>query len=257
MPKSQLGLPLEYQKFPEYFDSHNINAETAAKNALIESLLKENKVKTILDLTCGTGSQVFFLIKKGYQVVGADFSPGLLKIAREKALKQKIAVEFIDGDMRTLKVGTFDAVITIFNAIGHVSKIGFDKALKNIHKNLKTNGIYVFDIFNLEALTDKVIENFKMDLTNEVDGAIINNKQYSSLDRKKGILTSYDSYIIKKDGDKEQKFNNKFSLQIYTEKELKEILNKNGFKILAQYDMKGKKFVAGESLNVLTVAQKI
>jgi cyclopropane fatty-acyl-phospholipid synthase-like methyltransferase len=57
----KLGLPLEYQQMPEYFDAHNISEQTEAKNALIEKLLKEQKAKTVLDMSCGTGSQVFYL----------------------------------------------------------------------------------------------------------------------------------------------------------------------------------------------------
>jgi len=34
-----LGLPLEYQQMPEYFDAHNISEQTEVKNALIEKLL--------------------------------------------------------------------------------------------------------------------------------------------------------------------------------------------------------------------------
>lgn len=75
--KYKLGLPLEYQQMPEYFDVHNVNEKTGAKNALIEKLLKEQQVKTVLDMTCGTGSQVFCLTERGYEVVGSDFSPAL------------------------------------------------------------------------------------------------------------------------------------------------------------------------------------
>ena len=35
--KHKLGLPLEYQQIPEYFDAHNLSAETEANNAVIES----------------------------------------------------------------------------------------------------------------------------------------------------------------------------------------------------------------------------
>jgi cyclopropane fatty-acyl-phospholipid synthase-like methyltransferase len=66
------GLPLEYQQMPEYFDAHNISDETETKNALIEKLLREKKVKTVLDMTCGTGSQVFYLADRGYEVVGSE-----------------------------------------------------------------------------------------------------------------------------------------------------------------------------------------
>ncbi len=71
-------------------------------------MLRKYKVKSVLDLTCGTGSQVFLLTERGYDVTGADFSPALLEQARNRALKEKIDVNFIDGDMRALKVGQFD-----------------------------------------------------------------------------------------------------------------------------------------------------
>ena len=116
----KLGLPIEYQQLPEYFDSHNINEQTDAKNALVERLLKEQKVKTVLDMTCGTGSQMFYLAVRGYEVVGSDFSPALLDRARSKAKEMNRNIIFIDGDIRKVNAGKFDAVITIFNAIGHL-----------------------------------------------------------------------------------------------------------------------------------------
>ena len=79
---SELGLPLEYKKLPEFFDAHNISDDTISTNIVIEKLLNEQNVKSVLDFTCGTGSQVFFLKKIGYDIAGVDFSPSLLKIAR-------------------------------------------------------------------------------------------------------------------------------------------------------------------------------
>lgn len=77
--KSKLGLPFEYQKNPELFDSLNIGDDTESKNSGLERLLRTNEFKTVLDMTCGTGSQVFYLINHGYEVVGSDFSPALLQ----------------------------------------------------------------------------------------------------------------------------------------------------------------------------------
>ncbi len=160
--KNKLGLPLEYKKLPEFFDAHNIGDDTELKNSVVDKFLKKYGTKTVLDLTCGTGSQVLFLAKKGYEIVGSDFSPELLKIARKKAKEARLDLRFIDGDMRTIKVGKFDAAITMFNAVGHLTKAGFEKAIKNIGSNLKDGGIYVFDIFNLEALTEEIVSNFSM-----------------------------------------------------------------------------------------------
>lgn len=254
--KTNLGLPLEYQKIPEYFDAHNLSADTEKKNALIERLLKSENVKTVLDMTCGTGSQVFYLHERGYKVTGSDFSPALIEQARKKAKSQSQDITFFDGDVRDLHLGQFDAVITIFNAIGHLTKPDFEKALRNIHGNLKDGGVYIFDIFNLEAITDKVIDSFNMDIESVVNGVKIHNTQHSEIDRKNGLLTSHDRLTIFKNEQSPEVHTNSFSLQIYTSDELKNMLSQAGFEVIHQYDMDGNDFVHDRSLNILTIAKK-
>lgn len=251
-----LGLPIEYQQMPEFFDSHNIHADTEAKNAVIEKLLKEQKVHTVLDLTCGTGSQVFYLTERGYEVVGSDFSPALLVTAREKAIQKKKNITFIDGDMRTLKAGKFDAVITIASAIGHLTKADFSKALNNIRDNLKNGGVYIFDIFNLEAITEEIIDDFKMEIEDTIDGKKMRNSQYSEIDKDHGLLTSHDHYTIFNDNGDTKVSTNTFSLQIYTADELRKILANHGFEVIKQLDTRGETFLPDKSINVLTVARK-
>lgn len=242
---------------PEYFDAWNINDATLAKNAVIATLLKEQNVTTVLDMTCGTGSQVFFLEKLGFQVTGADFSPALLKIARKKASDDNINVPFIDGDMRTLHVGSFDAVITIFNAIGHLTKSGFVKTLKNIYRNLNPGGIYIFDILNLQVMTDEVVADFAYYVHKKVNDTQILATQCSTIDREHGILTSYDTYLIQKNADKPSSFSHNFSLQIYTAQEIQAMLASTGFDIVAQYGMDGEKFEKNTTQNILTIARKV
>ena len=117
------GLPLEYDELSQYFDAHNIGDDTNEKNAVIANLLKEFSAKNILDLTCGTGCQVFYLKNLGFEIIGADFSKKLLKIARKKAEDLGVEAEFIDGDMRSLQVGKFDAVITIMKYLKRLQRL--------------------------------------------------------------------------------------------------------------------------------------
>lgn len=256
MTKNKLGLPTEYKKHPEYFDAFNISADTEAKNAVIEKLLKEQKVKTVLDMTCGTGSQVFHLIKHGYKVTGSDFSPDLIKQARAKAKKSKTNVKFIDGDMRKLKVGKFDAVISIFNAVGHLTKAGFEKAIRNINTNLNNGGIYVFDILNLEAMTDKVVADFSYHIHAKHEDSQMHGVQCSMVDKIHGRLISYNHDIIQNRAEKPTLEVSKCELQIYSAKELQEMLKRNGFETIGQYDMDGSKFIKNKSISILTVARK-
>ncbi len=257
MSKSKLGLPPEYQKRPEYFDAFNIGADTDAKNAIIEKLLRQQNVKTVLDMTCGTGSQIFHLIKHGYKVTGSDFSPKLLKQARAKAKKAKVNVKFIDGDVRTLKVGKFDAVITIFNAVGHLTKAGFEKAMRNINSNLNSGGVYVFDILNLEAMTDEVMHNLAYHIHAKVNHSQIHAVQCSTINRKTGRFISYNHDILQTRAEKPTFSISKCELQIYSAQELQKMLARNGFETIAQYDMDGSKFIKTKSLSILTVAKKL
>jgi 2-polyprenyl-3-methyl-5-hydroxy-6-metoxy-1,4-benzoquinol methylase len=251
-----MKLPLEYSKLSKFFDALGSGSPDSV-NRVIGNILKKHKVKSVLDMTCGTGSQVIWLAKNGYNVTGSDFSPKLLTIAKAKIKKANIKTKLLHGDMRNIKVGQFDAVITIFNAVGHLTKSGFEKAMRNIHKNLNKGGVYIFDIFNYNSLNNKDLSGLDMDTTVIADGAKIHAFQYSELDKKKGHLVSYDHYEIENKSGKTKNIKVRFALQIYTAKQLREMLVKNGFKVLGQYDLDGSKFSDKKTKEMLTVAMKV
>ena len=63
MRSEDLGLPIFYQEYPDYFDTPSNIYSTNEKNKIIETLLNKYKVHTVFDMTCGTGSQSFFSSK--------------------------------------------------------------------------------------------------------------------------------------------------------------------------------------------------
>ncbi|GAB4229200.1 MAG: hypothetical protein Tsb0021_06900 [Chlamydiales bacterium] len=253
--ENALGLPLEYSSLSRYYDLLSQGNDESTHLSL-EKILRENKAKTVLDLTCGTGAQVLWLANKGFQVMGSDQSHELLKIASRKAKDIGFTILFHYGDMREVRLGKFDAVITIFNAIGHLTKQDFEIALKNIRENLKPGGIYLFDIFNLEALTDQAVKNLAMDNKKSVDKTAIRHIQKSILDRTSGLLTSFDEFIIQEATKEPITIKESFSLQLYTADELKKILVKNEFEIIGQYDLNGSPFSNLESDRILTVGRR-
>ena len=93
--------------------------------------------------------------------------------------------------MRTAHIGEFDAVITIFNSIGHLTKADFEIALRNIHRNLKKDGLYIFDIANLTYyLTDDHIAELTVDWLTSTYDTHFRDIQYGTID------TEWDSRII-------------------------------------------------------------
>jgi len=251
----QSAKPSHYNKEAEHYDA--FNQQTSANiNQLIEKILKQHKVKTVFDLTCGTGSQVFWLHKRGYQAVGYDINTKMLNIAKAKAKQQKLALKFIKGDMRTTKAGQFDALLTIFNAIGHLTKSDFNKTIKNIHANLNPNGLYIFDIFNLNyLLKDDNITKLTIDWQTKSGNTTAREIQYSTID-KNGILTSYDIYFEQTGRQKSKTSTAAQTLQVYSAKQLKQLLEKNGFKVLRQCNIDGSRLSDSKTERIMTIAKK-
>ncbi len=245
-----------YDKEAESYDAVN-EKNSLIINKTIEGILKDHQVNRIVDFTCGTGSQVFYLHKKGYDVSGFDINKKMLRMARKKVKTNNLQVTFKQGDIRNTYAGQFDAVISIFNAIGHLTKADFQKALVNISKNLKQGGLYLFDNFNLNYLLDgDNICKLTMDVKSRVNNKDIREIQYSTIDSN-GVLASFDTYIESTVGRKPKLSYAEQTLQTYSEKMLREILLKNGFKVIKKCNPDGSKFSDKKSERVFIVAKKI
>lgn len=247
-----------YNTRAECYDEFNEN-NSKAINAILEKILKENQVATVFDLTCGTGSQVFWLVEAGFEVVGSDISQSMLKIAKQKAKLKQLKIKFLQGDCRTVNAGQFDAAITIFNAIGHLTREDFKLTIQNINRNLNPGGLYIFDIFNLDYLkAGNNITKLTGDWMAVSDGQKFREIQFSTISDD-GILASYSTYIYQDGNESPTKVSKGYenTLQVYGSDELQSLLKENGFVVLAQTDINGEAFSKEASERILTIAKKV
>ncbi|MNR81192.1 Ubiquinone/menaquinone biosynthesis C-methyltransferase UbiE [compost metagenome] len=94
-----------------------------------------------LDLATGTGNIAFLLADRAGaqgEVVGLDFSEGMLAIARERDLEGR-PITWVQGDMTALDLpdASFDAV-TVGYGLRNVTDL--DQALSEIHRVLRPGG---------------------------------------------------------------------------------------------------------------------
>jgi SAM-dependent methyltransferase len=73
----------------------------------------------VLDVACGAGNATIPAARAGARVTGADFSPELLAIARERAADAMVEVDWVEADVQEMPFGdaSFDRVLSTF---GHM-----------------------------------------------------------------------------------------------------------------------------------------
>ena len=82
---------LDYDRFI------NWNNRLGFELPFIEQQLQAAGVRSVLDAATGTGMHAIALAQRGYQVAGADLSPGMIAVARQNAQRAGVSVEFLEA----------------------------------------------------------------------------------------------------------------------------------------------------------------
>jgi ubiquinone/menaquinone biosynthesis C-methylase UbiE len=117
----------------------------------ILKILQQKKIKRILDVACGTGRIQIYLKRKGYKVVGMDFSVDMLSILKSKERGALV----VRGDAKTLpfKDEFFDCLVS-FHFVRHLPN--YLEILKEMKRVVKKNGYIILDFPNRKSVTGYV-----------------------------------------------------------------------------------------------------
>lgn len=145
-----------YEVLAEYYDL--IFPLEEAKVLFLDRAFRPTGAKKILDLACGTGAYTVALSKIGYVAWGSDLEPGMVALAREKALAAGARANFVVGDMREPEaLGiTFDGLFCIGNSLAHLTEEGdLARALRAMRGVLRKGGAAVFQIVNFDRILER------------------------------------------------------------------------------------------------------
>jgi SAM-dependent methyltransferase len=103
----------------------------------------------ILELGAGGGRVSVPLARRGFEVTALEKSPKMLKVAREYATAENVALEFVCADVRDFDLGQkFPLIIAPFNMLMHLYTFSDqDTALSCIKRHLETGGVLAFDLY--------------------------------------------------------------------------------------------------------------
>ena len=110
--------------------------------------------QVVLDVACGEGTFAVAMAKKGLQVTGVDQSPQMLQLARQRAERENMKVEFLLQDMRSLSFeGRFDLVTCWFDSLNYLLELeDLQKTFAGVHRALKKAGLFIFDMNTIYGL---------------------------------------------------------------------------------------------------------
>jgi ubiquinone/menaquinone biosynthesis C-methylase UbiE len=97
-----------------------------------------------VDLCCGTGAVVEHIAPLCDQVLGVDFSAGMLAVARERLAPLGARVRFVEADVRTWEPDVEADLVTCSGAFGHFEKDEHPLLLSKVSQILKKGGRFLF-----------------------------------------------------------------------------------------------------------------
>lgn len=132
------------------------------------------KVKTSLDLACGTGVLCEILHEHGIQTAGMDFSAGMIDIAKSRNQE----IEYEVADMITYRPEkSFDLVTCTGDALNHIMDLkDVEKIFNNVYAYLNPGGYFIFDILNDNEVSEG--GPFDFDYSEEVKGQFMVYKDH-------------------------------------------------------------------------------
>ena len=142
--------------YPNWYDSIAKQAEDL--NYIIKNYWK-GEISTILDASCGIGTQALGLAQIGYKVTGSDISSEEIKRAKTEAKLRRLKIKFSIADMIELSKHhkqKYDLVISCDNSLPHLlNDNDIMKALKQFHNCTRAGGGVLI------SLRDYAKENLK------------------------------------------------------------------------------------------------
>lgn len=138
-----------YSSLARFYDCLTTDVPYTAIADFYESVFAKNnlRVKTILDMACGTGTLTCMLSGRGYEMIAVDASADMLSVADHKSTGLKNKPMFLNQPMECLDLyGTVDAVVCSLDGINYVRPEKLRDVFHRVRLFLEPGGVFIFDI---------------------------------------------------------------------------------------------------------------
>lgn len=136
------------------------DAQLQREGLNLRRFFRDHNVQSVLDASCGPGTQAIALAQLGYDVTAADPSPGILERAKQNAAQYDVAdkITFVQSDFQNLHhtvAGPFDAVMTKGSSIPHlIDDQQIEETLLIFYELLRPGGLLLIGMRDFELLLE-------------------------------------------------------------------------------------------------------
>jgi len=249
-----------FRRYATYYDLIYEDKDYIKECNYIEDIIKKfsGKVmpRTILDSGCGTGGHALLLAKRNYIVEGIDASKEMIEIAKEKAARSSVNINFRVMSMQDLGFKKkFDSAICMFSAIDYLLTIDdLQKFLGGVRRHLKKGALFIFDFWN-GAAAIKHYSPLKVKKIKRKDKKIIRTSKTKLNAITQICEVVFDCTVIG-NGRVIDQFEEKHVVRFLMPEEIKHYLSDNGFDTVAMYpflSLKGK--ISDKTWDITAIAR--
>lgn len=216
-----------YKSIAKYYDMLGWDEFHDIAYPRLKPLLRENNVKTYLDLACGTAMLACSVADLGIEVVGLDKSKEMLAQAahRLRLYRGKQKPKIVHGDMTRFNLKRkFDAVGCFFDAANHiVDPKQFAAFIKCTSAHVRPGGFFMFDVNTAIGLNrwDSVL------FTRQGQHAVLMKGDYDRAERLASVTISG---FVRDAAGNVDKFKETFYERGYPHATIVALLRQHGFK---------------------------
>ncbi len=233
-----------FYRVPLYYDmafERDVSTEIDYYTRMFDEYC-DTKVKRVLEPACGTGLYLEYMSKAGYEILGYDLSPEMVRYSQDRIKRSdldgnaKARVKVIEGDMRTIKFDQkFDAAINQINSLGYlVSDKDIIDHFKVTADALADGAIYIIEV-TLKCDNFEHEHKPEETWTSEREGVFLETTwkptRYDS--QKKIRYVDFDLNVT--DHGKKMKFHEVHELRLWTHDDIKRLASAGGFKLVKAY----------------------
>jgi SAM-dependent methyltransferase len=129
---------------------HDVGFSNFSLNAApgLLAILRRNGIDhgLVVDLGCGSGILARQLGFAGFEVLGVDASPAMVRLARTRAPKAKfVAASLLDAELPPCAAVTSIGECISYALHGDESGRELDRLLRRVHRALLPGGVFLFD----------------------------------------------------------------------------------------------------------------